>query len=357
MKKILLLFLFFCLSYPLTGHTSHWKFFEHRYKYKLEDVIDAEKFIKKDGYWEGYRDDKLVGYVFLSQDWTKDLVGYAAKHMETLIGMDTKGMITGVKLLFHSEPIVLIGLKEKQYLKFMEQYKDKDIKKTLSIGKQISMDAITGATITALVQNAIVTGSARKVASKTGMLQFAKGISRKISKIYNTQTWKELQDSKAIGNIAVNNKELGFKGDDIYIDLYFAIIDPPSIGINLLGDRRYKETKEKAKDGKSAILVASRGKGSFKGKAFARGGIFDRFSIEQEDRMYVFRDIDYRILTKIKAKGAPSTREGGVFIIKGEGFDPTKPFKFVLTLPYRVGFDMKFKSFSREYVIPDRFLE
>jgi len=148
-------------SAPSTGQ---WSFFEHRYEYKLSDVIDADRFVKKDRYWEAYKDGKLVGYVLLSKDWTPKMIGYSGKHMETLIGMDPEGNITGVKLIYHSEPIVMIGLSEKQYHEFLKQYRGKNIKKELKVGREISMDAITGATVTAVVQNSIIVNSARLLA-------------------------------------------------------------------------------------------------------------------------------------------------------------------------------------------------
>jgi NosR/NirI family nitrous oxide reductase transcriptional regulator len=355
-KGIIVLILMWILCGPLIVY-GQWEFFEHRYRYKLEDVLDASKFIKKGGYWEGYKDGKLVGYVFLSKDWTAKLVGYSGKHMETLIGIDTKGVITGVKLVFHSEPIVLIGLKDENYQRFMKQYPGKNIRRDLSVGKEISMDAITGATVTAVVQNAIILGSARKVASLTGLLQFAKKSIGKISKKFTPLTWKELLSSGAVKNIVVTSKELGIGEKEIYLDLYFGVITPPSIGRNILGNKLFRDIIGRLKNGESALFVVSRGKGSFKGSGFARGGVFDRFNLEQEDRVYVFRDKDYRILTHIKAQGAPPVKEGGIFIIRGKDFDSTSPFKFNLILPYRVGARKEFKSFSREYKIPDRFLE
>jgi NosR/NirI family nitrous oxide reductase transcriptional regulator len=331
--------------------------FEHRYDYKPGDVLQASEFIEKKGYWEGYRDNKLVGYVFLSKEWTEKLIGYSGKHMETLIGMDRDGIITGVKLLFHSEPIVLIGLKEKNYLDFLEQYPGKNMRQTLTVGKGLSMDAITGATVTAVVQNAIIFRSAMKVASQTGMIEFAEDTKRKISKDFTMLSWKELLNSGAIKNIRVTSKELGQEGKDNYLDLYFGIATVPSIGRNVLGDKLFKETTGRLEKGESAIFVFSRGTGSFKGSGFARGGMFERFNIEQQARGYSFRDRDYRSLNDIKAKDAPAIKEGGLFIIRGEDFNEGGQFKFNLVLPYRIGGKKEFKSFSIEYKIPDRFLE
>jgi NosR/NirI family nitrous oxide reductase transcriptional regulator len=331
--------------------------FEHRAEYKPKDVLQASEFIKKTGYWEGYRNNKLVGYVFMSNEWTKKLIGYSGKHMETLIGMDTDGILTGVKIIYHSEPIVLIGLKEKNYQKFLEQYPGKKIRENLSIGKGISMDAVTGATVTAVVQNAIIFRSARKVASQTGMIKYSDDTKRKINKKYYRLSWNKLLTSDAIKNIRVTYKDLGIEREDIYLDLYFGMVTVPSIGRNILGDKRYKETIDRLKEGESAIFIFSRGDASFKGSGFARGGIFERFNIEQQERGYAFRDNDYSILTDIKAKGAPAIKEGGLFIIRGKDFNQSGKFKFNLVLPYRTGGKKEFKSYSVEYKIPDRFIE
>lgn len=337
---------------------AQWEFFEHRYKYKLSDVLKADRFVKKDLYWEGYRNGKVVGYVFLSKQLTKDLVGYSGKHMETLIGMDTEGRITGVKVIYHSEPIVLIGLKEDNYKRFIKQYPGKNIKSPLKLGKDVSMDAITGATVTAVVQNAIIVGSARKVASKLGILK-AREAKRKrsLSTRYVRMTWKELLREGAVKNLRIPYSDLGLKGGDIYLDLYFGLAVSPSIGRNVLGERAYRDIMGRLKEGESAIFVFGRGKGSFKGSGYARGGIFDRFNIEQNNKVFVFRDKDYRIMTEIAAEGAPEIKEGGVFIVRGNEFDPTMPFRFTLTLPFRVGAKKIFKSFTVEYRLPERFLE
>ncbi len=336
---------------------AQWEFFEHRYKYELSDVLKADRFVKKDGYWEGYSGDRLVGYVFLSKDWTKDLVGYSGKHMETLIGMDTQGRLTGVKVIYHSEPIVLIGLKEDNYKRFIKQYPGKSILTPLRVGREVSMDAITGATVTAVVQNAIITGSARKVATKVGLLETEEVVKRRISQQYMRLNWAELIQTGAIGVLKVEYKDLGLEGKGDYIEVYFGLLDPPTVGRNILGNKRYSELRGRLKQGESALFVVARGEGSFKGSGYARGGVFDRFNIEQGERVFVFRDRDYRILTEVKASGAPDIKEGGVFVIRGEEFDPTRPFKFNLILPYRVGAKKLFKSFTVEYRLPESLLE
>ncbi len=356
--KILTLFLLVTLLIPASAR-GQWGVFERHYKYKLKDVLTADKFIQKKGYWEGYRKTDLVGYVFLSKDWTKNLVGYSGKHLETLIGMDPNGTITGVKIIFHSEPIVLIGLKESKYYEFINQYPGKNIKQDLAIGKGISIDAISGATVTAVVHNAIILRSARKVASASGMVKTAATAigPKKLNKKFYSFTWNELVESGAVQRTVITFEELGLEGEGDYLELFFGVVDVPSIGRNILGDKLYREKMKNLKKDESVIFLFSRGQASFKGSGFARGGTFDRFNLEQGDLLNVFRESDYTFLTKVRAKGAPKMREGGLFIIRSDEFDSSRPFKLNLIIPYRVGGQKKFRSFSEEYKLPARFFE
>jgi NosR/NirI family nitrous oxide reductase transcriptional regulator len=115
---------------------------------------------------------------------------------------------------------------------------------------------------------------------------------------------------------------------------------------------------EELKPGETAVAVFSRGKGSFKGSGFARGGVFDRFNIEQGPKMHMFSDKDYRSISEIPASGAPSINEGGVFIIRDKDFDPAMLFKLNLILTYRLSAgEKKFKSYSVEYGLTDKYLK
>lgn len=89
-------------------------FGEQRYEYELADVLpEATSFEKTDVYFRGYRSearDELVGYVFLTDDLV-DTPGYSGQTINTLVGMDVEGTLTGIRIVRHAEPIVLIGIK------------------------------------------------------------------------------------------------------------------------------------------------------------------------------------------------------------------------------------------------------
>ena len=242
-----LVFVIFFLFYPFISES----FVEKRFPYKLEDALKASRFVKKTGYWEGYSaDNKLVGYVIISNDWTKHLIGYSSKPLNTLIGMDTNGVITGIKIISYWEPIFMIGIKDSDYHKFLQQYVGKNIQDSLTIGREITMDAITGATVTAVVQNATNLGTARQVAVAAGISQpldkkLAKKPNTKVSTKYEALSWDDLMNAGAIKSLVVTTKDLGMKGEeDVYVELNVGVITPPSIGKNILGDKLYKRYPE-----------------------------------------------------------------------------------------------------------------
>ena len=79
-----------------------------------QDVLPgADSFSHRKGrpsYVEAYRSEagrkELIGYVFLSTD-IVDIPASSGKPVITLLGMDLRGIITGVRILRHSEPILL----------------------------------------------------------------------------------------------------------------------------------------------------------------------------------------------------------------------------------------------------------
>jgi NosR/NirI family nitrous oxide reductase transcriptional regulator len=85
----------------------------------------------------------------LSTDIT-DTPAYSGKPVVTLIGMDTTGHFVGVKVLKHSEPILLLGIPESALLNFNNQYLGKSVAQNIEVGQSrpeeniLGLDAISG---------------------------------------------------------------------------------------------------------------------------------------------------------------------------------------------------------------------
>ncbi len=112
----------------------------------------------------------------LSTDIT-DTPAYSGKPVVTLIGMNTEGRFVGVKILKHSEPILLLGIPESALIAFNNQYLGKFVGDNIEIGRSrpeeeiIGLDAISGATVTVIAQNQVMMTSGAAVARQVGILE------------------------------------------------------------------------------------------------------------------------------------------------------------------------------------------
>ena len=74
-----------------------------------------------------YRGDQLQGYVYLNSDFANS-TGYSGKPIHLLVGIDPKGVMTGLKLVDHKEPIVLVGIPERRIVEAVNTLVGKDMK-------------------------------------------------------------------------------------------------------------------------------------------------------------------------------------------------------------------------------------
>ena len=330
--------LLLCLGAGLAPRTAgaQTPFGERRFEYQLADVLPAATvFDRVETHWRGYASDArtdVVGLVFLTDD-IVDIPGYSGQTMNTLVGIDMEGTITGLRIVRHAEPIVLIGLPEDTIHQFTNQYTGLRVTDRVLISHEpqpgyVVVDGISGATVTAMAENATILDAARKVGRAEGIVRAADVRTRRPSMAFDAYSWPELEARGAFGAITVAAVELGLDGHMPAVDLRFTLLDPPSIGRNLLGDRFFKIVEQRlARDGGSALYVGGLGELSFKGPGFARGGIFDRFLLEQDGRLVVFHDVDQIGPPALGLSGAPAFREAGIFFTD-DTFDPTAPFTF-----------------------------
>ena len=307
---------------------------------------------------------ELVGYVFLSTD-IVDIPAYSGKPVVTLIGMDKRGIITGVRILKHSEPILLVGIPESELTKFIKQFVGRFAGDKVEIGKgrteegYVGLDAISGATVTVLVENQVIMRSAYEIATHHGIIKAIPKPQAQYTQVSETLDWDVLVKEGSIQRLTVKSSDLGEADTgQPYIDMYFGALDAPNIGRNVLGESGYARLKEDLKAGDHAIFIIANGAASFKGSAFVRGGMFDRIQVAQNPDRFTFRDTDYLNLYGISAAGAPQFRESGVFIIRSPRFSTAYPWRLVFLANKRdqqTGAKI-FVNFDREYWLPARYL-
>lgn len=333
-----------------------------------EVMPDADSFSTRKGkpaYVEAYRNRQLIGYVFLSTD-IVDIPAYSGKPVVTLLGMDAEGKIVGVKILKHSEPILLVGIPESELTRFVKQFLGRFAWDKVEIGRArggdgyIGIDAITGATVTVIAQNQVVMRSAYAIASQTGIVKPIPKPQAKLLDIQETLSWEELIQEGSVQHLRVMPKDLdGSDGAEPYIDLYFGYLNAPNVGRNILGERNYQRLMADLKPNEHAIFIVANGSGSFKGSGFVRGGIYDRIQVSQDIDSFSFRDTDYLNLYGINAAGAPRFRESGIFIIRSPGFSAAYPWSLVFLAHQQdpeTG-TKTFINFDQEYWLAVRYLE
>ncbi|WP_430514614.1 FMN-binding protein, partial [Pannonibacter phragmitetus] len=112
---------------------------------------------------------KTVAYAFVTSDFTST-TGYSGKPIHVMAAIGTDGLLKGVKLLKHSEPIVLVGIPEARMVELIEGYKGLDIaKEAASGGSSHDLKIISGATVTVMVIDDSVVRASIKVARSLGL--------------------------------------------------------------------------------------------------------------------------------------------------------------------------------------------
>jgi NosR/NirI family nitrous oxide reductase transcriptional regulator len=334
------------------------------------DVIQADRFSPRKGhppYAEAFRTEGgkkiLAGYVFLSTD-IVDIPGYSGKPIVTLIGMDTRGIITGIKVLKHSEPILLVGIPEPELARFIHQYFGKFAGDKIEVGQAregvIGIDAISGATVTVIAENQLIQNCVYEIAKQVGILKPIIRPQARFTPQNKNPDWQTLLGNGGVQHLLIKPEDLGQAATGRpYIDLYFGYLNAPAVGEAILGRDNYHRLMGDLAPDDHAIFIIANGSASFKGSGFVRGGIYDRIQVSQDMASHTFRDTDYRNLYGIQAAGAPAYSESGIFILHSKEFSAAYPWNLVL-LANKEDKETRtktFTNFDREYWLPGAYLQ
>ncbi len=91
--------------------------------------------------------DKTVGWAFVTSD-VVSTTGYSGKPIHTLVALDPDAHVAGVRLVKHSEPIVLIGIPQAKMDAMAAGYIGLDlVAEAKSGGTAHDVDIISGATV------------------------------------------------------------------------------------------------------------------------------------------------------------------------------------------------------------------
>ncbi len=327
------------------------------------------------------RGGETIGYAFITSDFVST-TGYSGKPIHVMVAIDKDARLLTAKLVEHSEPIVLVGIPNSKMVAMTESFSGLDIAAEAEAPKAShQVDIISGATVTVMIiEDSILRGSI-KVARLLGLGGLA-GESRRAGPEYTlnmeadaTSDWQTLIGNGTVRQLSLDvgqiNEAFVASGDaqaiarpekgepsDRFIDLYTGLISVPAIGNSLLGPNEFANQAQFLEEGDHSILVMGRGRYSFKGSGYVRGGIFERIQLVQGEVSVRFRDKDHRRLGDTAAVGAPEFSEVDIFRIPAAtGFDPTQPWRLELLVQRAVGPVKKaFITFDLGYNLPKKFL-
>lgn len=331
-----------------------------------------------------YQDDSIIGYAFETVD-VVDIVAYSGKPVNVLVAMDIDGQVKVTRVLEHYEPILLVGIPEQRLFDFANQLLGVNVSDYVTVGRSdndgvVAIDSVSGATVTVMVVNEAIMRSAKKIARLlgiAGMSETASILPAKIrTEVFNKVDWQQLTGDGSIRHLQLNYGDVDsafvgtkaeWKGKDdsgqrqqkLFTNLYYAPLNIPTIGRNILGESEFNWLLDELEQGDQAIAVFGNGDYSFKGNGYVRGGIFDRIQIQQADKTIIFRDTGYYRLSDVFIDGVPNFNEMVIFIVKGQyQFDIGAPWKLELLVRRQVGaLDSVFTRFFGDYQTLEHYIE
>ncbi|RYH10457.1 NosR/NirI family protein [Tropicimonas sp. IMCC6043] len=322
--------------------------------------------------------DDVVGWAFLTSDFVPT-TGYSGKPIHIVAGISPDAVLTGAKLVKHSEPIVLVGIPESEILKVIQHYTGFDLHDVSGPREAGDLEIVSGATVTIMVIDDSILRAGVKVARSLSLAGFADveavGPRREVDWEAGSVTdWKTLAGNGALRHLSLDvatiNADFAALGDtrsekhaepgpdsDPVVDVWTALVSQPAIGRSLLGDAAYANLEKRLEPGDEAIAVFGGGRWSFKGSGYVRGGIFDRFHLIQGETSFRFRDRNHTRIVRIAAADAPTFPEMDLFIVPAAaGFDPAEPFRLQFLVSRAVGpIEKIFLTYDLGYELPDTY--
>lgn len=306
-----------------------------------------------------YQLQELLGYAYVSTDFVT-LQGFAGKPITMMIGLDTKGRFTGVEVLHHHEPVFLHGLGEAPLNEFVAQYEGRSLKDQIIVqassrssrdtgGQQVYFDGVSKATVSVLIINDTILSSALQVA-RSKLEGFAQAApTRARQDYYEPLTWQQLLDRGYVQKRTLSAQEVEAKlgrqltdyptdlsppSGEAFTEIYFAYVNSPMVGRNLLGDQGYKAFQERLNDQGKVIMVMSQGVYPHVSEAFVPGSTPSRIGLNQNELAIEMRDLNWlEPNQQIMAPGAPDMAAMNLFRVGGNaGFNPGSEASFHLDI-------------------------
>jgi len=312
---------------------------------------------------------RLYGYVFSTQA-VSGSVGYSGQPIDIHVALTLDGKIAGARITAHQEPILVIGITTEDLNAYVSGFAGLDIRKSSTVRRVEETDSgvpdvVVGASVSSAVIRDAIFRSARAVAYSRGLLDSPINKRRLNRASFAVMNWEQLISQGAVSRRIITRGEaaieLGEAIDDpasLYIDLNTALLTPPMIGQNILGQQVYENLFAEMGARDNAVLIASNGLYSFKGTTWKRSGYFNRIELVQGTKTIRLSKENYLFIERLEVAGAPLFREIAVFkILSGTGFNPLAPWRLNLLVSKGIeGGGQQITRFPLDYRLSDFFV-
>lgn len=334
----------------------------------------------------GKKETPIIAYVFESIDFAP-IPGFSGTPINLLIALGGKGEFMDVRVLSQHEPMFTAGVGEGPMLRFIEQYKGLSLLQNIKIGSNLHVnnkagsanayiDGITKATSSVrIINQSLLTSSLKVARAKMG---YATGrdpdlVARISPAVFAPMDWDGLVkaglitkktfrnrdiDQAFVGTVGEGLDEEGARApDDSFIDLYFAYLDVPSVGRNLLTPEDWQRLHDRLEPGDHALLVIDSGRNSILGDDFVRGSVPDHLTLRQQNLPLGIRDLDFDANLRLPP-ALRGTNWRALRVIASEGLDPAQALDFSMRITRSKGVvhpDRENKDFAFSASLPERY--
>lgn len=277
---------------------------------------------------------------FIASTWeVAGSVGYSGRPIDIVVGVSSDARIAGAELIHHNEPILTLGISSEDIAKYVSAFAGYDLKRRRIEAFENSADLppiIAGASVSTGVIRDAVLRTARAVALGHGIISTGtEGIDRVG---FEEKDWGALIRDGAVAHTRVTFAEAQARfGETVhrlpetsapFIELWLAVLDPPTIGRNLLGQQAFTRAVGSVGPGDTTLFIASSGLHSHRGSGYRQSGIFERLEVIQGERTIKLAKEDYLRVDKLALASAPELKEISIFRLSAQsGFEPARPFR------------------------------
>ncbi len=279
----------------------------------LHEVFrEADSFSAKEGsppVYKAYSDNpeniepEVIGYLFETPDWPPEEIGYSGP-IDVLVGMDLKGTIADIKVLYYRESYKSIrgDFINSEY--FPDQFKVKNIVDGFRVGRDI--DGISRATISSWAVARGVRNAARRVAqtylSDSDFVSLTSSDALGL-RVLEAKSWEEMIESGLVVEMNIEQP------DQTVLKLALAFIGHDGLGELLVGSNDYsraeREASNRVQNG-NMLLVGIDGDSSrpFRQERLAVQQGDETYPIERRRFVYVGSADQGKIADKVRFAGA-----------------------------------------------------